>query len=100
MYKGIKEALVSMVRNEGVGSLYRGVLIYWVSTSIANVSFFSMYSFMKQKMHYNENPTTFRAFLVSSQAALFAAFVTHPFWTMKTRLILHMRASKQADKNV
>ncbi len=43
-YRGIGNALTSIVRTEGFGSLYRGVLVYWMSTSVANASFFAMYS--------------------------------------------------------
>jgi len=98
-YKGIGEAVVSMFKNEGFSSLYRGVLVYWLSTSVANVSFFSMYSFLKKEYKYNEHPTTPWAFFISAQSSIFAALITHPFWTMKTRLILHTRAHKSIDKN-
>ncbi len=98
-YKGITEALSSMYRNEGITSLYRGVMIYWASTSVANISFFSMYSFLRKKLKYSEHPTTPWAFFISSQASIFAAMITHPFWTLKTRVILHMRVSREVDKN-
>lgn len=58
------------------------------------------YSFMRRRLKYAENPSTPKAFLVSAHAAIFTAVVTHPFWTLKTRLILHLRASKQVDRNV
>lgn len=88
-----------MFRAEGFSSLYRGVLVYWASTTISNVSFFGMYAFLKKKQKYDSHPTNLWAFLISTQASIFTATVTHPFWTLKTRLILHLRQSKAIDRN-
>eukprot|EP00826_Nyctotherus_ovalis_P045411 TRINITY_DN5030_c0_g1_i2.p1 TRINITY_DN5030_c0_g1~~TRINITY_DN5030_c0_g1_i2.p1 ORF type:complete len:250 (-),score=54.14 TRINITY_DN5030_c0_g1_i2:132-881(-) len=88
-----------MFRTEGFSSLYRGVLIYWASTTVSNVSFFGMYAFLKKKERYEEHPSNLWAFFISTQASIFTATVTHPFWTLKTRLILHLRLSKTVDRN-
>jgi len=98
-YKGTVDCLINMFKTEGLSSLYRGVLVYWASTTISNVSFFGMYAFLKNKQRYEAHPTSLWAFLISTQASVFTATVTHPLWTLKTRLILHLRISKAVDRN-
>ena len=93
------QCLVNMLKTEGLSSLYRGVLVYWASTTVSNVAFFSMYAFLKRKQHYDDHPNSLWAFLISTQSSIFTATVTHPFWTLKTRLILHLRQSKSVDRN-
>jgi len=39
-------------------------------------------------LDYNKNPTTQKALIVSSISGMIASIVTHPLWTIKTRIML------------
>ena len=52
-YRGIYHALYNMYRNEGVGSLYRGVGVNMIAGSIANSIFFYVYDEGKTRYGYD-----------------------------------------------
>lgn len=88
-YKGIYDAINNMYKTEGFGSLYRGVVINAVAGSVANSIFFYVYSDGKKKYNFDpEKPYGFNTMLISYRAGLASMFVTTPFWTVKTRVIL------------
>jgi len=49
---------------------------------------------MKGKMHYNEKPQTYKAFLASGVAGVISSTISAPFWTVKTRLNLYLMQYK------
>ena len=52
-YRGIQDALLKMLKEEGFYSLYRGVLINMVAGSIANSIFFYAYTDGKKRYNYD-----------------------------------------------
>ena len=78
-----------MRKNEGFGSLYRGVVINAVAGSIANSIFFYVYNDGKKRYDYDaNNPYSYKTLLISYRAGLASMAITTPFWTVKTRVVL------------
>ena len=78
-----------MVRQEGFGTLYRGVLMNVVAGSVANSIFFYVYTDGKKRYHFDpQHPYSFKTVLISLRAGLVSMLLTGPMWAVKTRVIL------------
>jgi solute carrier family 25 folate transporter 32 len=54
-YRGIVDAISTMYRQEGLMSLYRGVLINVLAGSMANSIFFYVYTEGKERYGFDQN---------------------------------------------
>lgn len=89
-YGGIMDAFRRIRLEEGLHSLYRGVIINMVAGSIANSIFFYVYSDGKKRYDYDpKHPYSVKTILISMRAGLVSMFMTAPLWTVKTRMVLY-----------
>ena len=79
-----------MIKEDGVTSLYRGVVINLVAGSFANSIFFYVYTDGKKRYHYDPKlPYSLKTILISLRAGVTSMLITAPLWTVKTRMILY-----------
>jgi hypothetical protein len=97
-YRGIYDALRTMYQKEGLPSLYRGVVLNLVASSIAQSIFFYVYTEGKHRYSYDENnPSGWTTALISLRAGLASMTLTTPMWVVKTRIVLHRQSSTAAQ---
>lgn len=86
-YKNSVDAIRQILRNEGIGSLYRGygvtVLTFGPYVGISMASFDKLKSIFD--LEYGKG-TFFQNFLLSSASACIASIITHPIDVVKVRL--------------
>jgi solute carrier family 25 (mitochondrial folate transporter), member 32 len=91
-YRSAREAFFSLYRTNGVLSFYKGCHISLFS-SVAWTLYFYIYD--KAKNRYknlnNTSPNLYKL-LTASEAAILSRIITHPLWTIKTRLILQQNS--------
>jgi K+-sensing histidine kinase KdpD len=79
-----------MYRNDGLVSLYRGVLLNLVASSISQTLFFYIYSDGKKRYNFDaQKPNSWITAWVSLRAGIFSMALTTPMWVVKTRIVLH-----------
>ena len=85
-----------MYKNEGFGSLYRGVVLNAFAGALANSIFFYVYSDGKKRYNYDpEKPFALSTIFISQRAGLASMALTTPFWTVKTRVVLFQEYNQQ-----
>jgi hypothetical protein len=80
----------TIYRQEGFFSLYRGVIVNLGAGSLANMCFFYIYQDGKRRYQYDQtNPNSWQTIFISLRAGLISMFISAPFWTVKTRMVLY-----------
>lgn len=84
-YKGTYDAFRSIVREEGLRGLYRGLVPALFLTSHGAVQF-SIYEDLKRRFPPNSDNPSSRLFLYGAVSKLAATTVTYPYQVLKTRI--------------
>jgi len=90
-YNSVVSAFSKIYKDEGLGALYRGSLITFAATSVANIVFFYVYSQGKKAYNYDAATSPYwHSWIISARSSLTSTTITMPLWTLKTRVILHL----------
>lgn len=96
-YSGLRNAVVSIFRTEGLGGLYRGVLPNTVGAGSAWGFYFLFYHNIKSDMqNYNSQNqlSQLSTMLAASQAGILTLIITNPIGVVKTRLCLQYESTQ------
>ena len=89
----------TMWAEEGLVSLYRGVLVNIIAGSVANSIFFFVYADGKSRYNFDaNNPGDLVTICISVRAAIVAQILTIPLWVIKTRLALYKEKGFETTK--
>ena len=61
------------------------------------------YGLMKNKLEFNKNPNSYKAFIASTFAGVISTTLTAPLWTLKTRLnlsVVHREEIRGLNVNI
>ncbi|XP_074593019.1 mitochondrial glutathione transporter SLC25A40-like [Brevipalpus obovatus] len=98
-YLEIHQAVSSLVKQEGIFALYRGL----VPTILRDVPFSAVYwagyELMKRRMNASLEPTFFQSFVSGAVAGSFAAIITLPFDVVKTHRQIEIGEALFAPKD-
>uniref|UniRef100_T1JCV8 Solute carrier family 25 member 32 n=1 Tax=Strigamia maritima TaxID=126957 RepID=T1JCV8_STRMM len=92
-YKGIFNAFATIVRQEGIAGLYRGVTPNVWGAGASWGLYFLFYNAIKAWMEGEEKGTlnAGRHMLAAAEAGVMTLSMTNPLWVVKTRLCLQYR---------
>jgi solute carrier family 25 folate transporter 32 len=100
-YKGITNASINILSNEGIRGLYRGVLITTFSMNVAKTIYFGVYGQQKEKYeHVYGKHSQWPTLIASSVAAFTSTTLTSPLWVTKTRVLLTTSSNDIGAKSV
>jgi len=88
-----------MYKKEGFLTLYRGVTLNLVASSIAQSIFFYAYSDGKLRYNFDSSkPNSWITAWISLRAGIISMSLTTPMWVVKTRLVLHRPAHATTER--
>ena len=88
-----------MYKQEGLLTLYRGVALNLVASSVAQSIFFYAYADGKTRYHFDNNkPNSWVTAWISLRAGIISMSITTPMWVVKTRLVLHRSANPGTER--
>jgi solute carrier family 25 folate transporter 32 len=99
VYKGMGHALVEIVRNEGVGSLYRGLFPNLLGSAVSWGCYFYTYNLAKKLKGGAEGKklNAIDHLQCAAAAGVASAFLTNPIWMVKTRVQIQKTTGKPAS---
>ena len=93
-YLGTFEAFRTILRTEGVSSLYRGLFPAILGSGLSWGLFMWFYNLAKDKNSFFFSHPTLNHLLSASEAGIFTSLLTNPIWLCKTRLEVQRSAAK------
>jgi len=91
-YRGTFDAVKTIVRTEGVRSLYSGLSVNIVGSSLAWGCYLFVYTAVKQRSSALSRNTPFTNVSAGMVAGTNVAVLTNPLWVIKTRMQLDHRS--------
>ncbi|KAJ8933391.1 hypothetical protein NQ314_014031 [Rhamnusium bicolor] len=97
-YSGIANAFATIIRNEGIKGLYRGVVPNVWGAGASWGLYFLFYNALKARLQKGNTDMQLSAsthLIAASEAGCMTLLITNPLWVVKTRLCLQFDAPTQ-----
>ncbi|GJQ15315.1 hypothetical protein GpartN1_g7106.t1 [Galdieria partita] len=98
-YTSLVEAFYSIIREEGIWALYKGMGPALVGSMISWSLYFQSYHLFKSRLS-SWGETSLTHFTSSTCAGIVTCLVTNPFWLVKTRLQLQVKHKKSISSDI